>query len=84
MSFMKQICVFLGFLMLMSCQYFNVKKTSSDAILKEELQTFNWNEVDEYPSFPECDSAITKQEKKQYLFFSITYVQILSARSESQ
>jgi hypothetical protein len=65
MSFMKQICVFLGFLMLMSCQYFNVKKTSSDAILKEELQTFNWNEVDEYPSFPECDSAITKQEKKQ-------------------
>ena len=51
--------------MLMSCEYFNVKKTSSDAILKEELQTFNWNEVDEYPSFPECDSAITKQEKKQ-------------------
>jgi hypothetical protein len=62
---MKQICVFLGFLMLMSCEYFNVKKTSSDAILKEELQTFNWNEVDEYPSFSECDSYITKQERKQ-------------------
>jgi len=51
--------------MLMSCEYFNVKKTSSDAILKEELQTFNWNEVDEYPSFSECDSYITKQERKQ-------------------
>ena len=69
---MKQICVFLGFLMLMSCQYFNVKKTSSDAILKEELQTFNWNEVDEYPSFPECDSAITKLERKQCFEYVLT------------
>jgi len=51
--------------MLTSCEYFNVKKTSSEAILKEELQTFNWNEVDEYPSFSACDSSSTKQERKQ-------------------
>ena len=62
---MRQICVFLLFLMLLSCEYFNVKKTSSEAILKEELQTFNWNEVDEYPSFSLCDSSTTKQERKQ-------------------
>lgn len=49
----------------MSCEYFNVKKTSSEAILKEELQTFNWNEVDEYPSFSLCDSSANKQERKQ-------------------
>lgn len=49
----------------MSCEYFNVKKTSSEAILKEELKTFNWNEVDEYPSFLNCDSSTTKQERKQ-------------------
>jgi hypothetical protein len=41
-----------------------VKKTSSEAILKEELQTFNWNDVDEYPSFSICDSSETKTEKK--------------------
>lgn len=69
---MKQICVFLGFLILISCEYFNVKKTSSDAILKEELQTFNWNEVDEYPSFPECDSAISKQKRKQCFEYVLT------------
>ena len=69
---MKQICVFLGFLMLMSCEYFNVKKTSSDAILKEELQTFNWNEVDEYPSFSECDSVITKLERKRCFEYVLT------------
>ena len=62
---MKQICVFILILMLASCEYFNVKKTSSEAILEEELQTFNWNDVDEYPTFSICDSLTTKQEKKQ-------------------
>lgn len=52
------------FLVLVSCEYFNAKKTSSEAILKEELKTFNWNEVDEYPSFSVCDSSATKQERK--------------------
>ena len=62
---MKHFYVFIVFLMLMSCEYFNAKKTSSEAILKEELQTFNWNDVDEYPSFSICDSSTTKQERKQ-------------------
>ena len=62
---MKQICVFILILMLASCEYFNVKKTSSEAILEEELQTFNWNDVDEYPTFSICDSLTTKEEKKQ-------------------
>lgn len=61
---MKQICVFLSVLMLCSCEYFNVKKTSSEAILKEELQTFNWNDVDAYPSFSACDSVETKMDRK--------------------
>ncbi|SFZ89426.1 hypothetical protein SAMN05428642_101263 [Flaviramulus basaltis] len=61
---MKPFCVFLFVLMLTSCEYFNVKKTSSEAILKEELQTFNWNDVDEYPSFSECDSLSIKEDKK--------------------
>jgi hypothetical protein len=50
--------------MLCSCEYFNVKKTSSEAILKEELQTFDWNEVDAYPSFSECDSVGSKAKQK--------------------
>lgn len=61
---MRQICVFMLFVVLASCKYFDAKKTSSEAILKEELQTFNWNEVDEYPSFTVCDSSATKEERK--------------------
>lgn len=57
---MRNFLIFIFFLSLISCDYFNVKKTSSEAILKEELQTFNWNEVDAYPSFSDCDSSLTK------------------------
>ena len=60
---MKYTLVFIFFLLLTSCEYFNVKKTSSEAILNEELQTFNWNDVDEYPSFSLCDSSISKEER---------------------
>lgn len=62
---MRQICVFLLLIMLTSCEYFNVKKTSSETILKEELKAFNWNDVDEYPTFSVCDSLTSKQEKKR-------------------
>ena len=60
---MRYLLVFVFILSLTSCEYFNVKKTSSEAILKEELQTFNWNDVDEYPSFSECDSSNTKASR---------------------
>ena len=62
---MKQLYVFILVLMLTSCEYFNVKKTSSEAILKEDLQTFNWGDVDKYPSFALCDSSETKTERKR-------------------
>ena len=61
---MKLFCVFLLVFVLTSCEYFNVKKTSSEAILEEELQTFNWNDVDEYPSFSLCDSLSVKEDRK--------------------
>lgn len=60
---MKQLYAFLLVLTLTSCEYFNVKKTTSEAILKEELQTFNWNDVDVYPTFSTCDSVESKNEK---------------------
>ena len=60
---MKQIYVLIVALTLTSCEYFNVKKTSPEAILKEELKTFNWNDVDVYPSFSSCDSIESKPQK---------------------
>ena len=60
---------YFGFLLmimcLFSCDYFEKKKLSADEILEDELQSFNWNEVDEYPSFVSCNPAESKIERKQ-------------------
>ena len=69
---MQRICLFLAIILLNSCEYFNVKKTSSDAILEEELQSFKWNEVDEYPTFSICNNSTTKFETKQCFESTIT------------
>lgn len=60
---MKRFYFILLVLVSCSCDDFKVKKTSSEAILKEELQTFNWEDVDRYPSFSLCDGLTPKAEK---------------------
>lgn len=62
---MKYAVALAVLLLFISCDYFDVKKTSSDEILQEELQTFTWNDVDVYPSFEECEVVGTKLGKKQ-------------------
>ncbi|MDU8885080.1 hypothetical protein RXV94_02830 [Yeosuana sp. MJ-SS3] len=69
---MQRIIVFLMFILLVSCEYFKVKKTSSDFILEEELQSFKWNEVDEYPTFSICENSNSKLETKQCFESTIT------------
>lgn len=61
---MKFNSIFLFILVLSSCKYFDVKKTSSEAIINNELKTFNWNAVDEYPTFIKCDSLSGKDARK--------------------
>lgn len=62
---MKNVFIFLFLISLTSCEYFNVKKTSSSEILNEELQSFKWNEVDTYPTFTSCNTSTSKVESKQ-------------------
>ncbi len=61
---MKHILFVIICLFVTSCRYFDVKKTSSEEILKEELQSFNWKDVDVFPTFASCDSSSTIQERK--------------------
>lgn len=62
---MKHTWLVILCIILSSCSFFDVKKTSSEAILTEELETFNWSEVDEYPTFSTCDSNLTSSFKKE-------------------
>lgn len=36
----------------------------SQSILEQELKTFSWNEVDQYPSFESCEDIINFNENK--------------------
>jgi len=69
---MKYLTIFLLLLCISSCDYFDKKKVSSQDILKEDLKTFNWNEVDEYPTFTSCDTSSTKAQRKQCFETTLT------------
>jgi len=56
------LLVFL--ILLTSCDSFQSKKVSTEQLFEEEMQAINWNDVDDYPTFSDCDSANTTQEKK--------------------
>lgn len=61
---MKRL-TFLLFLTIFSCDYFEKKKLKTEDIVSQELETMDWNVVDQYPSFSVCDSVSEKQERKQ-------------------
>ncbi len=62
---MHKALIFLLLLSITSCDYFHVKKTSSEVILQEELEAFKWNEVDVYPNFASCGSDEDNAGKKE-------------------
>ncbi|WP_347923997.1 hypothetical protein [Pontimicrobium sp. SW4] len=69
---MKYLKIFVLIICFTSCDYFDKKKVNSQDIVKEELETFNWNEVDEYPSFDNCSSSDTKEFRKQCFQTTLT------------
>ncbi|MEN2414196.1 hypothetical protein [Flavobacterium mesophilum] len=67
---MKQFFIFLAFLLLNSCQYFEKKVPSEKELLQKELKSINWKEVDEYPTVAECES-IADEKQRQKCFFDV-------------
>ena len=55
-----------------SCELNINKKISVDEILDEEWKTFNWSDVDEYPSFSTCDSLSSLSLKKECFIFTLS------------
>ncbi len=55
-----------------SCQYFNKQVPSQEELLKKELKSINWNEVDEFPSVSECEKIKDEAMRKQCFFEFLT------------
>lgn len=65
-----------------SCNYFEKKKVYTEDLLEEELQTFNWNDVDSYPTFSNCESITDKEDSK--ICFQNTLISSVNRYLEDQ
>ncbi|OUR94614.1 hypothetical protein A9Q87_02970 [Flavobacteriales bacterium 34_180_T64] len=61
---MKRLLLLISVVLITSCNYFENQKVNSKDLLEEELESFSWNDVDEYPSFDSCNSMSGKLDKK--------------------
>ncbi len=61
---MKRIFLLIILSCIFSCEYFDNKKVHTEELLQEELKTFNWKDVDEYPSFASCDTTSGKEYRR--------------------
>jgi len=62
---MKYYSILILFLLLTtSCQFFETEKISSDIFYEDEMESIDWKEVDQYPSFVACESYTEKLAQK--------------------
>ena len=66
--------LFLVFILLLatSCQFFETEKVSSEEIFNDEINTINWQDVDRYPTFPNCEKTLEKLEQQDCFINTIT------------
>lgn len=55
-------------LFFISCKYVENQVPTEKELLEKELQTINWNKVDEYPSVLDCDKILDKQQQQKCFF----------------
>ncbi len=55
-----------------SCQFFETEKVSSEEIFNDEIKAIDWNDVDRYPTFPNCEDILDKAEQKDCFIHTVT------------
>jgi len=50
--------------LLFSCEYFASRETKTQQLVNDELLDIDWNEVDAYPLFENCDETVAKSEQR--------------------
>ncbi len=60
-----QRCWFLSILLILtSCAYFSTKEEQTKRAVNEELMAIDWNDVDQFPLFGECDEMAQKAAQR--------------------
>jgi hypothetical protein len=61
MRLFLMVVVFCGF---MSCDFFESKDIKTQKLVEKELREIDFNDVDDYPLFDDCDETATKEQQK--------------------
>lgn len=62
---MQKIIGCILVVILFGCKNFETNKISSEEILQEQLRQIDWKEVENYPTFPECENCNDKEAQKR-------------------
>jgi len=60
----KFLILFFFIGLLVSCELFESKEDKTQKLVNEELLSIDWNDVDQYPHFDNCDETATKDAQK--------------------
>lgn len=50
--------------LLVSCDFFKSTDTQTQQLVNDELLAIDWNDVDQYPLFENCDESISKEVQR--------------------
>lgn len=50
--------------LLASCAWFESREARTRKLVETQLHGIDWNEVDQYPLFKDCDETVVKQEQR--------------------
>lgn len=62
---MRKLIFFSLFGLFMSCELFTSKEEQTKKRVNEELLAIDWNDVDQYPLFDDCDETVSKQIQRE-------------------
>tara|TARA_R110002050_G_scaffold196426_2_gene331398 strand:+ start:108875 stop:109351 length:477 start_codon:yes stop_codon:yes gene_type:complete len=61
---MRIVLVLCGFFLFVSCDFFTSKEVKTQELVEHEMQNINFNDVDQFPLFENCDETNSKEENK--------------------
>ena len=56
--------LFFSLIFFCSCQFIDKKKLDSESFLENQLTSFKWDELDQYPTFETCDENNNYEQNK--------------------
>lgn len=62
---MRKIAVLCGLCLMVSCDWFSSREANTRKLVDKELSGIDWNDVDQYPLFTECDEVVAKTAQRE-------------------